>query len=177
MNEHELTPITRKDGSKGLPARGYSWEPFQEGHTYSLVHGAESPRVIEAKAEQVRQEIRDIAPWLDRPEYLPAVSRWLRVEARALLLHAHIENVSADKGAHAVPSRTWEQATANDRLAAKLGSDLGLDPIGRARIAATATTAEVGQATIADLAERGAQIRARRSAELKAKEHEQETDE
>ena len=41
---------------------------------------------------------------------------------RALLLHEHITKVSADKGTGAVSSRTWEQATAADRLAAKLGS-------------------------------------------------------
>ncbi len=139
------------------PARGYSWPPFEPGHTYSLVHGAESPRVIEAKAAEVREQIRTIAPWLDEPAYLPAVSRWLRAEARALLLHDHIDAVSSSKGTGAVPSRTWEQATASDRLAARLGTDLGLDPIGRARIVATATSAEVGQATLADLAEQGRQ--------------------
>lgn len=151
--------------SKG-PSRGYSWEPFQKSNTYSLVHGAESPAVIEAKAGEVRDTIRDLAPWLDRPEYLPAVARWLRAEARALLLHAHIEKVAAEKGTGTVPVRQWEQATAADRLAARLGSDLGLDPIGRARIAATATTAELGQATLAELGSQGKAIRERREAAL-----------
>jgi len=130
-------------------ARGYRWKDF------TPVHGAESPAVIEAKAAEVRAEIRELVPWLDEPSFLPAVSRWLRAEARALLLHDHIAAVSAEKGAGAVPVRQWEQVTAADRLAAKLGTDLGLDPIGRARIMAVATAAELGQQTLADLAEQG----------------------
>ncbi len=132
-------------------ARGYRWKDF------TPVHGAESTAVVEAKAAEVRAEIRELVPWLDEPSFLPAVSRWLRAEARALLLHDHIAAVSAESGAGAVPVRQWEQVTAADRLAAKLGTDLGLDPIGRARIMAIATAAEVGQATLADLAELGRQ--------------------
>jgi hypothetical protein len=65
--------------------------------------------------------------------------------------------VSAKDGPGSVSSRVWEQATAAARLAAKLGSDLGLDPIGHARIRALSAGAEVTEATLADLAATGAQ--------------------
>jgi hypothetical protein len=46
----------------------------------------------------------------------------------------------------------WEQATAAARLAAELGSDLGLDPISHARIRALSSGAEAIEAA-ASLAE------------------------
>ena len=118
------------------------------------MHGAESTAVVEAKAAEVRAEIRELVPWLDEPSFLPAVSRWLRATTGAAPTRPHRRGVG-QSGAGAVPVRQWEQVTAADRLAAKLGTDLGLDPIGRARIMAIATAAEVGQATLADLAELG----------------------
>jgi hypothetical protein len=94
------------------------------------------------------------------------VARYLAAAAREVLLDEHIRKVCAEKGTGAVPSRTWEQVTACARLAARLGSDLGLDPIGHARLKAIAGHAELTQASLADLAERGAEIRARRMAEF-----------
>jgi hypothetical protein len=111
--------------------------------------------VIAAKAAEIRPWIRTVAPWLDEPVYLPAVDRWLRAEARSLLLHDHITKVSEEKGVGAVASRLWEMAAATERLAARLGRDLGLDPTGRARLMATAYGAALNAATLADIREQG----------------------
>jgi hypothetical protein len=35
---YELKLTTRADGSLTLPARGYSWPPFEDGNTPALVH-------------------------------------------------------------------------------------------------------------------------------------------
>jgi hypothetical protein len=59
--------------------------------------------------------------------------------------------------------RVWEQATAADNLAARLGNTLGLDPSGRARLKQTVATTE---ASLADLAARGAEITRRRDLAL-----------
>jgi hypothetical protein len=66
-----------------------------------------------------------------------------------------------------VPSRTWEQATAASRLSAKLGSDLGLDVIGHARIRALATGAESSLAGLQRVTERGRAVRQRNDPSLK----------
>ena len=137
------------------PARGYSWPPFKPGHRLSLIHGADSARAIEAKAAEVHDELLSIAPYLAEDKFIPAVNRYLQAAAREALLDRHIQAVSAEKGAGAVSSRLWEQATAATRLAAKLGSDLGLDPIGHARIRALAVGAEVGEATLDELKAQG----------------------
>jgi hypothetical protein len=139
-------------------------EPFQPGNTAAVTHGARSPRIIEAKAAEVHTELLEVAPWLDRDEFLPAVVRYLQACAREQLLHEHITRLSADDGPGAVSSRTWEQATAAARLAAKLGQDLGLDPIGHARLRAVAGAAEVTAITLADLQATGREIMARRTA-------------
>ena len=140
--------------------------PYEVGNLESVRHGAYSPRLIAAKADEVHNEILAVAPWLDREEFLPAVNRYLRAAAREALLHDHVTRLSAQKGAGAVSPRVWEQVTAATRLAAKLATDLGLDPIGHARLRAVAGAAEVTALTLADLAESGRRIREGREAEI-----------
>ena len=151
----------------GEPSRGYSWPPFQPGHTLSLKHGADSDRAIAARAEEIHGALLDAAPYLDEPRFLPAVSRYLQAAARETLLHQHIVETSEAKGPAAVSSRLWEQATAAARLSSKLGSDLGLDPIGHARIRALSVGAEATQAGLSELQDRGRRHVERRRAELK----------
>lgn len=145
---------------------------FEPGNTVALVHGAYSPAVIAERAQLVHAAILDAAPYLAEPRFLPAVDRYLKAAAREALLHAHIEAVSAAKGTGAVAARTWEQATAAARLAAKLGTDLGLDPIGHARIRALSAGAAASEASLGDLEERGRAgleaARARHAAELES---------
>lgn len=128
---------------------------FEPGHTLTLVHGANSERAIAAKAAEVHEELLTLVPYLAEEKFLPAVSRYLSAAAREALLHDYITALSAEKGPGAVPSRVWEQATAATRLAAKLGSDLGLDPLGHARIRALSAGAGVAEASLADLAAEG----------------------
>lgn len=145
--------------SESAPSSVPDWyrppKPYEPGNLAHLKHGADSARVIEARAVRVRDEILEVAPWLDHPEYAPAVARFLRAEARALLIHENIVKISSERGADKVPVRQWEQATAADRLAAQLGQTLGLDPIGRARLQQAAAGAELTTATLADVLDRG----------------------
>ena len=152
------------------PAHGYSWAPFEPGNTKSLVHGAESERVISARAVEVHAELLRVAPYLNEDKFIPAVNRYLQAAAREGLLHDFITATCDEKGPGAVPSRTWEQATAASRLSAKLGSDLGLDVIGHARIRALTVGAEVGAASLDGLMAEGRAIRQRRDPSLQATE-------
>ena len=147
------SPTDRR--STGAPARGYSWPAFEEGHTLSLVHGADSPRTIEARAAEVRERIFELAPWLQQDAFVPAVARYLRAEARELLIHEHIAKVAADKGAGAVPIRLWESATACANASMKASALLGLDPQSYARLRATTGHAATTEATLADLKAQG----------------------
>ena len=128
---------------------------FEPGNGAALKHGAYSGRVIAEKAREVHAALLDVAPYLAESKFLPAVERYLNAAARESLLHEHILTVSNAKGPGAVPSRVWEQATAAARLAARLGSDLGLDPIGHARIRSLSVTAEAAEATLGELMAEG----------------------
>lgn len=167
-DDHELTPTTRKDGSATLPARGYSWPPFEPGNAIGLVHGGNSSRAIEAMAVEVHETLIEHAPYLADPVFAPQVNRYLQATAREQLLHDYIVQVSDDKGPQAVSSRLWEQATAATRLASKLADDLGLSPRGHAELKALAAGAETAEASMADLKARGALIAAKRQAEIEA---------
>jgi hypothetical protein len=128
----------------------------------SLVHGASSERAIEAVAAEVHETIRDVAPWLDEPQFAPAVHRYLRAASREQLLDQFIAQTVEAKGAGKVPSRTWEQATAATRLANSLASDLGLTPTGHARLRAIAGGAAAAELTLGDLVRKGQQAMADR---------------
>jgi hypothetical protein len=150
------------------PGPWRSDQPPPRGNRWATVHGGDSEREIEIEAREVRKAIYEVAPWLDQPEYAPAVARFIRAEGRALLLHHHIATVANEKGPAAVSSRLWEQATAADRLAAQLGNVLGLDPLGKARLQSLAAGTEVAIHSLGKLAEEGREIAERRFAELDA---------
>jgi hypothetical protein len=140
---------------------GQSRPPFESGHTLSIRHGANSERAIAERAEVVHDELLLHAPYLDEERFIPAVERYLKAAAREVLLDEYVQRVTAEQGAGAVPAKVWEQVTAAARLAAKLGSDLGLDPIGHARIRALSGAAGAAEssASLADLAAEGKRIR------------------
>jgi hypothetical protein len=152
---------------KGM-ARGYSWPPFEDGNTMALIHGADSPRVIEAVARIVRDDVVVQAPWILEPIFADALLRYCRAEARARLLSDHIFNLAEGQGAHKVPIRLWESAVACDNAAARAAADLGVTPLARARLASLTATTEATNAGLQDLAERGRAIRQRRDAALLA---------
>jgi len=144
-----ITPGTGHGGGTVNQTPKPAWQPnpnqrkpFEPEHTLSLVHGGNSDRTIAARAELVRPRLYEVCPWLHDTMDVVAVDRFLRAEARALILHAYIIEVTAEKGAGKVPSRLWEQATAADNLAAKLGHTLGLDPTGRAKLKQTVASTE-----------------------------------
>ncbi len=135
------------------PARGYSWPDATPGNTIALKHGANSPRAIAARAELIRPRLFEVCPWLHETHDVIAVDRFLRAESRALILHSYIAGICDGPGAAKVPVKVWEQATAADNLAARLGNTLGLDPTGRARLQQTVASTE---ASLADLRADGA---------------------
>jgi len=148
-------------------ARHYSWPPFEEGNTASLVHGADSERTLEAQAAQIRPRLFELCSWVEDVDAIAiAMARFLRVEARSLILESSMAEIIATAGPGKVPIRMWEQANATDRLAGDLGRKLGLDSAGRAQLRQSEAST---QSSLADLAATGRAIRERRAAELAEK--------
>ena len=114
----------------------------------------------------------DLCPWLEEHDVI-AVARFLRVEARSLILDAYMAEIIDTNGPGKVPIRMWEQSNATDRLAADLGSKLGLDSAGRAQLRQTVASTEH---TLADLTARGDSEASRRRAALSVIEGAEEED-
>lgn len=128
----------RGDGERnlpasGIPARGYSWEPFAAGHTLTLRHGAFSPRTIDPLAAELIEGTIAEGGYLAEPDYRPAVEAWARAEARCILIDAWLQ----ERGlldAKGRPHPAAEYALRLERLAAEHRSRLGLDPRSRAAL-------------------------------------------
>jgi hypothetical protein len=69
-------------------ARGYSWPPFEKGHTVSLRHGAWSPRRVNPLASELVEQLlaNDDVAYLRAAKWGPAVWAWARCEARIQLV-------------------------------------------------------------------------------------------
>lgn len=157
-------PVRGRKEPGALAGTGQRHPPFEP------VHGAESPAEIEKRAEVVHSALLEHAPYLRESRFLPAVHRYLRAAAREALLDDYIQKLCDEDGPGAVPSRMWEQATAATRLAAKLGTDLGLDPIGHARIRSLSSGAAESEQSLAALAAEGARTRGGQVIEATAEE-------
>ncbi|HWE54779.1 MAG TPA: hypothetical protein VG435_04665 [Acidimicrobiales bacterium] len=101
-------------------------QPYEPGNTASLRHGAYSRRTINDRAEMVRAELLDQAPWVRDPLYATALDLAAEAVARAQL---------ADDACRQRPgARNLEAATSAARLAWAKLTELGLTPAGHARL-------------------------------------------
>ena len=48
-----------KGAGRGGPKRGYSWPPFEPGHTLSLKHGAYATLALKPRAEEIATRLRE----------------------------------------------------------------------------------------------------------------------
>jgi hypothetical protein len=150
---------------------GYSWPPFEPGHTLSIRHGAFSERVISAAGLQIREALQARYPYLADDSFVEAIERYCRAEARAQLLHWHILTKVEEEGVDSVRPYLWTEATRAEANAQKFGADCGLDAAGHARIArdlglATNVRQLANASKSAALASTGRAIREERLAEL-----------
>jgi hypothetical protein len=129
-----------------------------------LTHGGYSETAITERAEPVTHHLFELAPWLaEDPTYVIPVARFVRVKARSQLLSEAIAAKAADGGILKVGARILEAATSAERLAAKLGDDLGLSPLNKARLKSETAAGQLGEEAIARLAETGRASLARRN--------------
>lgn len=161
-NRRDGTPVDEPQG-----ARGYSWPPFQAGHTLSVRHGTRSQRLVAARAEQVRAELLEHFDFLASEVFAEALERYCRVEARARMLDEYVVEKALSEGVESVKPYLWTEATRADALAQKAAQDCGLDPTGFARAArdlgfAKSLTHRAHAASAADLASQGSALRALR---------------
>lgn len=121
---------------RGGAARGYSWPAFERGNQAALTHGAASPRMLTPLAEQLEAEVRESAPWVDRPAFAGAVRALAYAEAELVLRRAwHDEHGLVDDEGHPLPGT--ERLERTEARAARLREVLGLTPKGYASLIST----------------------------------------
>lgn len=156
----EPQTIVRKDGSVAQTygdKRGYSWPPFEKGNTLGrkfekgntlgVRHGANSEAILSERASELRERLLETYEFLGAPVFNEALERYVRAEARSQLLHDWAMKVASGQirtarvksrpqtGIEAVPPYIWSEISRAESNAQKFAQDLGLDPIGLARIA------------------------------------------
>jgi hypothetical protein len=162
----------RASSGKG-PARGYSWPPFQPGHTMSVVHGAWSERAVGPRADAIATAVLEDADFPDHvrsPVFRMSLAAWARAEAVASLLYDYLVTLGPEAmmtprlaGTRA-PADLWRAADAH---AAKLRSELGLSPVSYAKIAKDLGLAgRAAEDALERMAKAGREIRERREADL-----------
>ncbi len=75
-------------------------------------HGAFSDRAIEKAAEQIREALADLGlDFLSDPTLAPALRRYVRAEARSLLLHRYVMEKAEAEGVESVKPYLWQEAS------------------------------------------------------------------
>lgn len=117
----------------GEPARGYSWPPFEPGHTKSVKHGAASPRLVSPIAERLAADLVESAPWAGGRQFAETVRAWAWAQAQCVLLHEYLDvhGVLDDRG---VPRPAVGLLERVETRAASLRGELGLSPLALARL-------------------------------------------
>ena len=144
------------------PARGYSWEPFQPGHTRSVTSGIHSERMLMPRAEAILLQAKADPSWphyLNEPVYAAAVSAWARAEAAVQLYTEYLEGQTpeewstevtdlaeategdGDRGGSSTRTSRSRKRMASlemwrklEQHASQMRTKLGLDPLARARL-------------------------------------------
>ena len=142
-------------------ARGYSWPPFERGHTLSRKHGAYSERDVGPLAEAIAAEEAQRAPWLAVEAFAGHLRLQSRAEAAVELLWRHVIE-------HGVVTEDGEPNPALSMLdrfmgrAQRLRGEAGLSPQAWAKqLASLSATGDAGTGQLAAQREVGAQILAR----------------
>ena len=99
-----------------------------------MTHGTRSPEHVALRAKVIHERITEVAPWVDEPIFLPALSRYLNAAAKESLLDEYVDRVVAEEGIEKIPVKTIEALNACRRLAWQLSADLGLTPHGRSAL-------------------------------------------
>jgi len=146
--------VKRDKRESGIPARHYSWPPFELGHALSMRHGAYSPRRVDPLATELLEKVAASLDYLAAdPSFRPALWAWARAEARVQLLSEYLDEHGslAEDGA---PRAALDALRQFERLAADGRASLGLDPLSRARLGRDMTAAGVGLMQAQQMTER-----------------------
>lgn len=122
--------------ASGLPARGYSWPPFEQGNDVAVRHGAYATVKLGARVDELAAELRELVPGYraaDEPMLRIACVALARLEASMVALEdakpGELERLQAD-------ARGWLNSLR------RILNDLGMSPSARARLGVDVAVAQ-----------------------------------
>lgn len=126
----------------GMPARGYSWPPFEPGNTVALKHGATSSRKVRPIAQEIHKLLLTEAPWCDQAAFAGAVRSLCWTEAQLILITEWLDanGIMRDPGVDELEPQPREATRLLRDLEAralKLRNALGLTPIAMSKMLLT----------------------------------------
>lgn len=140
----------------GIPARGYRWEPFQDGNQAALTHGAYSDRLIEPRAQEIAQGMQDageLPDYLAQPRYRGAVMDL----ATALARRERLEQYLAEQSTEGTPMELTDNGEVRaaavllervERAVERHRDRLGLSPLAAARLGKDVAAQQVSLAQV-----------------------------
>ncbi len=129
-------------GTGGNPVRAREAEhdrraaPFAPGNDMARTHGAYSPSVVGALADEFAQSAVDSMPLLALDRFAFALRAWSHAEARCELIRRHLDAHGVLNNRHTPRMSLLAVLAASERAAARGRAELGLSPESAARIVA-----------------------------------------
>jgi hypothetical protein len=124
--------MSERPKGSGIPARHYSWPPFETGNAVSLKHGAYSRREVDPLAADLTAAVLAERPAL--APYASAVRSWADLEARAELVRGWLDqHGTLDEGGR--PQPATHLLVRLEAALMKARAQLGLDPRADAQLA------------------------------------------
>jgi hypothetical protein len=147
-----VSRLPSKGPGRGGPARGYSWEPFQDGNTVAVRHGAYvGPWRLEGEVADLALRIAEHVPGMN-VAFMPAVNLLSTTLLRIERATAALDEVDDHAASPLHPYVTSESGPRLDRLredcrrwialAVKLMAELGLTPASAAALGADVVSIE-----------------------------------
>jgi hypothetical protein len=106
--------------------------PFERGNTLSLKHGARSPRLVGRRAGEIAERLAALVPGYD-DSHAPTVELLARELARIELADEWLDEHGIID-AEGQPAGILKMRSVWTNSAARLASDLGLNPMQQARL-------------------------------------------
>lgn len=130
MSRSGELPARRGNGvGRGGPARGYSWPPFEKGHTVSLKHGLDGRlfRPLDrVEIAEVADGLREVCPaQIRQPAFEPLLQLLAARIWRLRRAYAYLEGVPEDQ----LPRHFSEKLGSLELLVNKTLVQLGLTPV------------------------------------------------
>ena len=98
-----------RDAHTPVPARGYSWPPFEVGHFVPVKDGSRSPRIVQSITRAVEDALVKLHPWVGDRRHALALSQLAGAEAVRLLLQQRIEQLAFEGELEEIKARLIEQ--------------------------------------------------------------------